>query len=223
MTSPLAPLGIIGEMAMQLTQPRSHSGNELVALLRTAASTGNHEECEQLYALLVRQYQNRVFRLVLAVLGPGAGLEAEDVTQEVFLQVFRRLDTFRSESAFSTWLFSIAKRRAIDLKRRARYRYTHQNDEVLAALDSIATGAGRDSDALADRLDEEERLRVYAAVEALPEPQRSALYMHYWMDETIETIAQAHDTRPGTVKSWLFRSRRKIARLLESDSQRVER
>ncbi len=60
----------------------------------------------------------------------------------------------------------------------------------------------------------EQRIRLYAAVEALGEAQRSAIYLHYWLGETVDDIAILLDRRPGTVKSLLHRARRKLGRLL---------
>ena len=60
---------------------------------------------EAAFARMVREYQDRVFALVFRMLGDRA--EAEDVSQEVFVTVFKAIDSFRGESQFSTWLFRI--------------------------------------------------------------------------------------------------------------------
>jgi RNA polymerase sigma-70 factor (ECF subfamily) len=67
---------------------------------------------EAAFARMVREYQDRVFALVFRMLGDRA--EAEDVSQEVFVTVFKSIDSFRGESLFSTWLFRIAHNRLID-------------------------------------------------------------------------------------------------------------
>lgn len=165
------------------------------------------EEC---FGALVVRYRDRVLRLAASILGPGAGMEAEDVTQEVFVQVHRKLGTFRSESSFSTWLYRIAQRRALELRRRARYRHPHTHDGVLAG---IATGAG---DGLRDAVVRQQQLALYAAVEALREPLRSTIYLHYWLGESIESIAQLKGSRPGTIKAQLHRGRKRLGAFLET-------
>jgi len=165
---------------------------------------------EACFTELVARYRDRVLRLTASILGPGAAFEAEDVTQEVFVLVHRRLASFRSESSFSTWLYRVAQRRALQLRRRARYRYTHVGDRVLAVLPASGDG----EQAVVDR---QRSLSLYAAVEALKEPLRSTLYLHYWLGETVESIAELQGQRPGTIKSQLHRGRRHLAALLESE------
>jgi len=168
---------------------------------------GGDQDC---FTALVERYRSRVFRLAASILGPGAGMEAEDVTQEVFVQVHRKLHTFRSESAFSTWLYRIAQRRALELKRRARYRHPHTGDAVLEAMPTAQ------ADGLASATDRQEKLALYAAVEALSEPTRSTIFLHYWLGESVESIAELKNARPGTIKSQLHRGRQRLARLLEA-------
>ena len=166
------------------------------------------EEC---FAELVERYRDRVLRLAASILGPGAGLEAEDVTQEVFVLVHRKLASFRSESSFSTWLYRIAQRRALECRRRARYRLPHLDDRVLAVLPA-------DDDGEASLAARQQSLALYAAVEALKEPLRSTLYLHYWLGESVDSIAELKGQRPGTIKSQLHRGRRHLATMLEYSS-----
>jgi RNA polymerase sigma-70 factor (ECF subfamily) len=171
---------------------------------------GHDEEC---FGALVARYRDRVLRLAASILGPGAGMEAEDVTQEVFVQVHRKLGTFRSESAFSTWLYRIAQRRALELRRRARYRHPHTHDAVLAGL-----AATTDDDGLTAAVARQRQLALYSAVEALKEPLRSTIYLHYWLDESIESIAELKGARPGTIKAQLHRGRKRLGTFLEAQS-----
>jgi RNA polymerase sigma factor (sigma-70 family) len=78
-----------------------------------------------LFRQLLERHQGRVLRLVGSILGPFADLDAEEVTQEVFVRVHERLASFRGESRFSTWLHRLAYNRAIELRRRARFRFEH--------------------------------------------------------------------------------------------------
>jgi RNA polymerase sigma-70 factor (ECF subfamily) len=165
---------------------------------------------EQCFTDLVARYRDRVLRLSFSILGPGAGFEAEDVTQEAFVVAHRELARFRSESAFSTWLYRIAQRQALKLRRRARYRHAHVDDRVLASLPA----AGDSEAAAAER---QRHLALYAAVEALEEPLRSTLYLHYWLGESVDSIAELKGARPGTIKSHLHRGRRRLATLLEPE------
>ena len=156
-----------------------------------------------LFRLVVERHQGRVFRLVASILGPFADLDAEEVTQEVFVRVHERLESFRGESRFSTWLHRLAYNRAIELRRRARLRFEHVPCEDVPAP---AAPGGPHEAAL-----ESERVRaVGRLVEELPDVYRTVVHMHYWMDESVEEIAATLDVPTGTVKSYLARARARL-------------
>ena len=174
-------------------------------LIRRPREAGK-DEC---FSALVVRYRDRVFRLVVSILGPGGAAEAEDVTQEIFVLVHQKVHTFRSESRFSTWLYRLAYRRTVDYRRQARFRLPHTGTEVLYALPS------RGLSSLEQMLDGERSVQLVAAVDALGEPHRSAVYLHYWLGESVDSMAELLQVRPGTVKSYLHRARKRLARLLQ--------
>lgn len=194
---------------LRATGLRSAEGTDDAEILRRL-DAGTEEE---VFSVLVRRYQDRVFRLALSVLGPGNELEAEDVAQEVFLQLHRKLDTFRSESRFSTWLYRIAYRKAVDAQRRARHRHPHLGEDVLGE------GADRSpqSSPLERALADDRRRALHRAITALRPRQRSAIHLHYWLGYSVEEIAKLHGTSPGTVKSDLHRARARLAPLLSRE------
>jgi RNA polymerase sigma-70 factor (ECF subfamily) len=156
-----------------------------------------------LFRLLVERHQERVFRLVAAILGPFADLDAEELTQEVFVRVHERLETFRGESRFSTWLHRLAYNRTIERRRRARLRFAHV---PWGDLEESPTPDGPYEAAL-----ETERVRAVARlVEELPDVYRSVVHMHYWMDQSVDEIAETLDVPAGTVKSYLARARGRL-------------
>ncbi len=156
-----------------------------------------------LFRVLVERHQERVFRLVVSILGPFADLDAEEVTQEVFVRVHQRLASFRGESRFSTWLHRLAYNRAIELRRRARLRFEHV---PCGDLQAAPTPDGPHEAAL-----ESERERAVARlVEELPDVYRSVVHLHYWMDQSVEEIAATLDVPTGTVKSYLARARARL-------------
>jgi RNA polymerase sigma-70 factor (ECF subfamily) len=172
-------------------------------LVRELLRTGG----EDLFAELVSRHKERVFRLAVSILGPGHEDEAEDLTQEVFLQVFRKLATFRQECAFSTWLYRMTRNAAIDRRRRARFRHPHVDEAVLQSLQT--------KDELSDpeqrATSSERRKQVLAHLERLPEPQRSVVYLHYWLGSPIAEIAGLLELNRETVKSHLHRARKRLA------------
>jgi RNA polymerase sigma-70 factor (ECF subfamily) len=146
-------------------------------------------------ALVVR-YERRVFALLSRMLGGGRRAQVEDLAQETFLQVFRGLDGFTANgpARLSTWILTIAARRAIDELRRREPRL----------LPEDAPAAARPDDAL-------RRGEIAAAIERAvadlsPEYRAAFLLREYHCLDYAE-IAAALAIDPGTVKSRLSRAR----------------
>lgn len=158
----------------------------------------------EVFRLLVERYHERVFRLVASLLGPHADLDAEEVTQEVFIRVCARLDTFKGHSKFGTWLYRLAYNLALEYRRHARIAVPHLSVE---ALEGIA------ADYSTEHFQEERRKFVAALLEELPDLYRAVVNMHYWLDSSVEEIGVVLDIPVGTVKSYLFRAREQLKTL----------
>jgi RNA polymerase sigma-70 factor, ECF subfamily len=158
---------------------------------------------DDLFRMLVERHQDRVFRLVASVLGPGYAAEAEEVAQDVFLTVHQKLATWREEAQFSTWLYRVAWNRAADHRRRARFRATFAGERVLATMPSA-------SDPHAEFAAGERRRELLKALERLPDLYRTLLHLRYWMDCSLPEIAEVTGVPAGTVKSYLARARQKL-------------
>lgn len=165
------------------------------------------------FEVLVQRYRNNVFRLAVSILGPGAESDAEDLTQEVFVLVYRNLDTFRGDCAFATWLYHLTRNRTIDRRRRSAFSEPLAGAEVLQNLPD----KGAHSNPLRTATARERQARVLEKVSGLGEPQRSIVFLHYWLDRTTAEIAELLNLRPGTVKSHLHRARHKLARVLREE------
>jgi RNA polymerase sigma-70 factor (ECF subfamily) len=157
-----------------------------------------------LFRVLVERHERRVFRLVASILGPFADLDAEELTQEAFVRAHERLDSFRGEARFSTWLYRLAYNRTIERRRTARLRAEHVPCDALEA--SVSPAGGPHEEAL-----ERERERAVARlVEELPGVYRTVVHMHYWMDQPVDEIARTLNVPAGTVKSYLARARARL-------------
>jgi RNA polymerase sigma-70 factor, ECF subfamily len=154
-----------------------------------------------IFGILVERYQDRIFHLVASVLGPYSGADAEEVCQEVFLRLYRKIRQFTGQAGFGTWLYRIAYNLAIDWKRRARFKLPHVPIEEIPSL------AASSSDPLEDVLTKETKDLVATAMEDLPDLYRTALYLFYWQERPVEEIAELLGIPEGTVKSQLFRAR----------------
>jgi RNA polymerase sigma-70 factor (ECF subfamily) len=176
----------------------------------------------QAFNTLVRAYQRRVFALVLRMIGNRA--EAEDLAQEVFVQVFKAVGTFRGESKLSTWIYRIA----INLcKNRAKYlrvRHAGEQDELEAVQERVPLGQGaqarganvgqiaRPDEMMAGK--QVERIVQQAILELEPS-FRECLVLRDVEDLSYEEIGAITGLPEGTVKSRIHRARAQLKEIVE--------
>jgi RNA polymerase sigma-70 factor (ECF subfamily) len=158
---------------------------------------------------LVAAHQRTVFNLAFHLLGDRD--EALDLSQEVFLRVFRTLARFRGQSALRTWIYRIvvnqARNRQRWWRRRRRADLVSLDDHLQRCGDMEAT-----SEVLPDRLlaSKETATRIWSAMERLPFDQRTALVLREIDGLRYEEIAFSLDVAVGTVKSRLTRARQAL-------------
>ncbi|MCL8208175.1 MAG: sigma-70 family RNA polymerase sigma factor [Actinomycetia bacterium] len=153
------------------------------------------------YAELFRRYRDRAYRLAYVITGdPGL---SEDVTQEAFIQAFRRLENVRPGSPFGPWFFAIVAHCA---RRQGRARRTPWL--ALPAAESLSDT--RAADAL-DAVESE----VWRAVQDLPVDLRVLVALRYVLDLTEAEAAHVLRLPLGTVKSRLHRARRLLRQALD--------
>ncbi len=166
---------------------------------------------ERAFNELVQAYEQRVFRLLLRMLGRRD--EAEDMAQEVFVQVFKAIGTFRGDSRLGTWIYRIA----VNLcKNRMKYlsrRHSGEQDELEPAAERLPLTEGKGvtlgETARPDQLVEGFQLeRVVQACIAELEPDfREVLVLRDVEDLTYEELCEVTGLPEGTVKSRLHRAR----------------
>jgi RNA polymerase sigma-70 factor, ECF subfamily len=163
-------------------------------------------------AELVRLHQAYVFRLALSVLGPGFEADAEDVAQEAFIRAAERLQGFRGECRFLTWLHRLTLNLALDRRRRARWSRPHLDLEVLERR----ADRTRERDPFTVAAEAERARRLHRCLDGLPESLRSVIHLRYWLDLPIEEIAATLRIPLGTVKSHLHRGRTLLLRAMDA-------
>jgi len=181
--------------------------NEIDELTLRRAQRGDQAACRA----LVERYQRPVFGLLHRMLGPARSDRVEDLAQETFLHVFRSLAAFAplGPARLSTWILTIASRRAVDeLRRSGRTGETADLDEAQVASTERADEGARRS-ALA--------ARVAAAVAALAPEYRAAFLLRAYHGFDYGEIARALECEIGTVKSRLSRARAELRRALRED------
>lgn len=161
------------------------------------------------YEELILKYEKRIFHVAMGLLQNEQ--DAMDATQEVFIKAFMRVENFREDSEYYTYLFRITVNECKDmLARRARQRTVPLYDEDDAPLEIPSPQEGPVELAQADEL----KQAMYEQMLALEEPFRQTLLLRSIYDMSYEQIAAETDSDIGTVKSRIFRSREKIRRNL---------
>lgn len=171
---------------------------------------------ERAFRELVAQHRDRVFNITYRMLGNRS--EAEDVAQEVFITVFKQIDTFEERSKFSTWLYRVAVNHT---KNRIKYLSRRQDKNKDELDDTTQTGSNgaigqsmpRSPDAALAGVQMEEVLRQ--AVQSLDEEQRTVVILRDIEDMTIEEICEITGMPDGTVKSRLHRARLALRKKLQ--------
>jgi RNA polymerase sigma factor (sigma-70 family) len=156
---------------------------------------------------IVRQYWRKVFNVAYKFVGKHD--EAEDLTQEIFLKIFKSLDTFDRRANFQTWLISISRNLCIDHYRSVRKERETIDRDVDAGELAPASPAPGPVAALEQR-DRVQLLRQ--ALAALPATLRTAVLMRDIQELSYQEIADALDLPEGTVKSRINRGRTELAR-----------
>jgi RNA polymerase sigma-70 factor (ECF subfamily) len=165
---------------------------------------------EQAFATLFQQHKSRVYSVCLLMTKDVA--EAEDLTQEAFLQVFRTVGSFRGESAFSTWLYRVAVNTVLMRLRRRKSPPTISMDEpVNPESPSLRRDFGGDDLELTGVVD---RIALRRALDELPEGCRTIFSLHEVQGYQHHEIAELLDCSIGNSKSQLHKAKLKLRDLL---------
>ncbi len=178
---------------------------------------------ESAFALLLAQYSHPIYSLIARSLSDPA--DAADVTQEVFVKVFRNISSFHGEASLRTWIYRIALHEASNQRRwwsrHKRQELTidaqHENDEgeTFCLADALAA---RDASPYECAARAELGERVVAALRTLPEAFREVVVLREIEGFGYEEIAEMLDVNLGTVKSRLTRGRAALREALHDDA-----
>lgn len=165
------------------------------------------------FEALVTAYEAKMYHLALRYLGSRE--DAQDAVQEIFLRVYRFLDSFQQQSSFSTWIYRIGVNVCRDLylqkHRRGEQSLESSNDEEQSPAEEIADLRYAPEDHA-----EKQELRelVQKALLSLPAPQKEILLLRDIQGLSYEEIAAALSMELGTVKSRIARARKNLQKKL---------
>ena len=170
---------------------------------------------------LVQAYEKTVYNLALRTLGNVQ--DAEDVTQEAFLKAYRSLADFRGDSKFSVWLYRIVSNLCLDLLRAKKRRPTQslsvENDEGEEEILDVPDEQFSPEHLLDRKLTRES---VQRGLASLPDEARQILLLREIQGLSYEEIGRVLELDPGTVKSRIFRARKRLCAFLLQDGNLPE-
>jgi len=163
---------------------------------------------------LVERYKKKVYYLALDM--AGNPVDAEDISQEVFLKVHRSFSTFRRGAKLGSWLYRVTYNASIDHLRSKGSTPEPMADEVLEARGSEEGGPlqGRTLDPAAVAEERELQARIAKALEKVSPQEKAVFLLRHNEDLMLKDIAETLGLSIGSVKSYLFRAVRKLQKEL---------
>jgi RNA polymerase sigma-70 factor (ECF subfamily) len=162
------------------------------------------------FRLLVEKYQKKLYFLALDLTGDHD--DAEDLSQEVFIKMFRKIDQFRMESQVSSWLYRIAVNTYLNKKRikilsviKSERKFS-EPERTMAELPDERSDGATERQAASALL----KKRIQIAISKLTEREKVVFVLKHYHEYTIKEIAKDIDIAEGTVKSLLFRAIKKM-------------
>jgi RNA polymerase sigma-70 factor (ECF subfamily) len=165
---------------------------------------------ERAFRELVESYQNMIVNTCFGFLHNTE--EAEDVAQEVFIQVFKSIDSFRGDAKLSTWLYRIAVNRSLNKIRSRKSKFFVALDSLFEAdnnLKSTSSGTPHDS------LENQERARIlHEAIDKLPDKQKAAFILSKYKCLPNKKISEVMSTTLSSVEALLNRAKKNLQKSL---------
>jgi RNA polymerase sigma-70 factor, ECF subfamily len=160
------------------------------------------------FAVLVDRYKDMVFTLSLKMLRERE--EAEEVSQDTFLKIYRSINKFNGESKFSTWIYKVTFNTCLDrLKKNKRLR-------IVAGLDEFTEQEALSLINVLHSIEDKERKQmIQDCLNSLPGEDGFLLALYYFEEQSLEEIAKIISITPNNVKIRLYRGRKKLSALLK--------
>jgi RNA polymerase sigma-70 factor (ECF subfamily) len=149
---------------------------------------------------IVRDYQDRIFRLACAILGNPAA--AEEAAQEALFRIWKGLPRFRGESSLSTWIYAITRNACLTARGRAGPRMESLEEPAGLHEAEKLSAAGWQAAPVPD---------VAALLDSLPAKYREVVALFYMQEKSYDEVANMLGLPVGTVKTYLFRARKSMA------------
>jgi len=171
---------------------------------------------EPAFRFLVENYQDRVYNTAIGIVQNAE--DAEDVAQEVFIQVFRSIHSFKEESKLSTWLYRITTTRSLDLLRSRKSKKRSGMIQRLFGDNNELTTEIPDFHHPGIALDQKESAAsLFKAIKQLPENQRLAFTLHKVEHLSYQEVSEVMQTSVPAIESLMHRAKQNLRKILEKN------
>lgn len=183
-------------------------------LLVEAIVSGQTERFEE----LVELYKDRIYNMAYRFTTDAH--EAQDLTQEIFISLFKSLYSFKGRSALGTWIYRISLNRCLDWKRKQQRRRPFIFNQVSqeAAQDVINKTSKPLSGPEDDYLRREESKELHLAIKSLPEKYQTVIILYHFQQLSYQNISQILGVPTRTVETRLYRGKRMLGNKLSGQS-----
>lgn len=164
-----------------------------------------------MFSYFLNRYSNSIYSLILRIVPTKE--DAEELTQDTFLKAYRKLDTFKGDCSFSTWLFRIGYNTAISFVRRRKIIFPVIDENLLENIPDEAV------ETIFDQDDDESMLqRLEVAIEKLNAEEKALITLYYMEEKPVAELAFVLELTPENVKVKLFRVRKKLYVLMNGQN-----
>lgn len=168
------------------------------------------------FKTIVDEYQNMVYNTCLAIVKSEE--DAEDIAQEVFVQVYQSIKSFKGESKLSTWIYRIATTKSLDHERKKKRKKRFGFVKSIFGEDSEIIINPPDFNHPGVALDKKENAaKLFKAIDKLPENQRIAFLLNKVEGLSYQEVSQVLQVSVSSIESLLHRAKNNLRKILESD------
>lgn len=164
-----------------------------------------------LYEYFIQTYGQQVFTLIVRIVSQQE--DAEELTQDTFLKAFQHLSTFKENSTFSTWIYSIAYNTAISSLRKKKFDTFAMDPATLAGISDAQVDEALNEES------EEQIARLNRAIERLNPEERTLISLFYYEEKPLNEVALILGLTESNAKVKLYRVRKKIYALMKLEEE----
>lgn len=174
----------------------------------------NNDSCEERIKTLenlMDEHGTQIKRLIFSYVKQWE--VASDLTQDVFITVFEKLDTFEGRSSLKTWIYSIAINKAKDYLKSWHFK------NILLQKKMFLSGQDKNKTPEEEIMFQHDKKELYKNILNLPPKYRGIFLLHYYSDLTVKEISEANGLPISTIQTRLYRGKEKLKQILKESSE----